>query len=609
MMERNMKRPNRLVRALIWIGLLILCMIGATLFFYWRNTRASKKLLEAARIQMQKIQGENQKITGAYDRDLAVRCDNGTFVGQKLNGVYAYKGIPYAEPPVGDLRWQPPVDAGADDAVYEALYFGKSCIQTEDETERASLYLQGEDCLTLNVWTPAAGDPGKAVMVFFPGGAFGWGGTADPLYDGQRLVEAHDDIVLVTVNYRIGLLGFMDFSEVPGGEDFKKSGNLGLLDQICALRWVQRNIARFGGDPDNVTIFGESAGGSSVSFLPLIDEADGLFCRVIAQSGSLAFSYSREECRTLTRKLLEKTQMTSMEELLSLSEQEIISVNKELNDYINFPERDGIVLPEDLYAAYADGAGSGINMLIGTNADEARYFIREMGGYEVYTLAGSLVYESIVDRISKEDRRFADAFVVLQRGDIIWRLTEFLNDLLFRGPAIRQGELHAQNGGDTYMYYWTKASALDHYGACHAVELAYVFNNLDDTIFTGEPADPALAAEVQDMWIHFARTGSPSTGEVIWEPYERNARRTMILGDDVHMESDPLPEQRVLIEPLLEYHFNGQYMATDYALLYLRNQLIKVNLIILGAALLIFVVIKVKKRTKNIVKKIDKKVE
>ena len=594
-----MKRLNRWVRALIWIMVLILCMVGTTLFFYLRNTRATQRTLEVERAQMRLIQGENRPITGGYERALAVDCDNGTFVGREANGVRAYKGIPYAEPPVGALRWQPPVDAGPDEGVYEAVYFGKSCIQTEADTERASLYLQGEDCLTLNVWSDAAGGPGRPVMVFFPGGAFGWGGTADPIYDGQRFVEAHGDIVLVTANYRVGLMGFMDFSGVPGGEAYEKSGNLGLLDQISALRWVRRNIAAFGGDPDNVTIFGESAGASSVSFLPLIDEAKGLFRRLIAQSGSLAFSYSREECQTLTRMLLEETGASSMDELLALSEQDITKVNQELNDWINFPERDGVVLPEDLYAAYAGGAGADIEMLTGTNADETRYFIGELGGYEVYTLAGPLVYASIVDRLDEADRRFAEAFMALQQDELIWRMTEFLNDLIFRGPAVEQAELHARNGGRNYMYYWDKPSAIEHYGACHAVELAYVFNNLDDTIFTGEPADPALAATVQQMWVNFARTGDPSTDEARWEPYDAGARRTMILGDDIHMESDPLPEQRVLMKPLLKYRFNGQYRATDYALIYLRNQMIRVNLIVLGAALLIFLVVKIRKRAKS----------
>ena len=590
-----MRRVNKWVRPLLWVLALIICMIVTTLLFYLRHIRATNRILELERSQMQALQGENTPIAGDYDHNLAVNCDNGIFVGREMNGVRAYKGIPYAEPPVGNLRWRPPVDARRGNEVREALYFGKSCIQTEADTERASLYPQGEDCLTLNVWAPVTDTPGKAVMVFFPGGGFGWGGTADPIYDGQKLIEAHDDIILVTANYRVGLMGFIDFSEVPGGEEYEKSGNLGLLDQISALRWVRRNISRFGGDPDNVTIFGESAGASSVSFLPLIDESKGLFRRLIAQSGSLAFSYSRDECKTLTRMLMEKTKAASMEDLLSLSEQEIIKINQKLNDWINFPERDGIVLPEDLYSAYAGGAGSEIEMLTGTNADEARYFIGELGGYEVYTLAGPLVYASIVDRVDKGEQRFAEAFLALQQEDLIWRVTEFLNDLIFRGPAIEQAELHANNGGRNYMYYWTMPSAIEHYGACHAVELAYVFNNLDDTIFTGEPADPKLAAAVQNMWINFAKTGDPSAGGITWEPYEARNRRTMILGSDIHMESDPLPEQRVLIKPLLKYRFNAQYRAADYALLYLKKQIIKINLGILGAALLIFTVVKVRK--------------
>ena len=594
-----MRRLNKWVRALIWVLALILCMVATTLFFYLRHSRATDRLLAAERIRMQAIQGENREITGDYDPALAVTCDNGTFVGQAQNGVLACKGIPYAVPPVNELRWQPPVDAEPGNEVYEALYFGKSCIQTEAYSERASLNSQGEDCLTLNVWSSMSEATGKAVMVFFHGGSFGWGGTADPIYDGQRFVEAHGDVVLVTANYRVGMLGFIDLTEVPGGEAYPKSGNLGLLDQISALRWVQRNIAKFGGDPDNVTIFGESAGASSVSFLPLIDESKGLFRRLIAQSGSLAFSYSKEECKTLTRMLLEEAHASTMEDLLNLSEQEIVKINQELNDWINFPERDGVVLPEDLYAAYASGAGSDIDMLTGTNADENRYFIGEMGGYEVYTLAGPLVYASIVDRIEDEDKRFANAFLALQQENDIWNMTEFLNDLIFRGPAIAQAESHAKNGGKHYMYYWTKASAIEHYGACHAVELAYVFNNLDDTVFTGEPADPALAAAVQEMWVNFAKTGDPSSAEIAWEPYDGVSRRTMILGDDIHMTSDPLPEQRVLMKPLLKYRFNGQYKAADYALIYLRNQTIKVNLIILGAALMVFVVTRIRKRRKG----------
>ena len=587
------KSRRRKIGGLIIFWVLI-NIVFITVYFVKQQKKADEHLKEEKK-QMATLQGENAEIKdNSYDRHLAVTCDNGTFVGREENGVRSYKGIPYALPPVGNLRWQPPVDAPAGEGVYEAFYFGKSGIQTEAESERASLYRQGEDCLTLNVWSSAGAEDEdandssrRAVMVFFPGGAYGWGGTADPLYDGTNFVRSHEDIVLVTVNYRIGLMGFMDFSEVEGGEAFAKSGNLGLLDQICALRWIRRNIGLFGGDAENVTIFGESAGAGSASLLPLIDEAKGLFKRAIAQSGSVALTFSREECRTLTGKLLKETGASSMDDLLALSEEELMKVNLKLNDYNNFPERDGIVLPEDLYAAYESGAASDVEMLSGTNADEIRYWIREVGGYPVFRVAARLLYGSVYDRLAEEDQSYADAFLALQGGDEVWAISDFFNDLLFRVPAIRQAQLHAQNGGRSFMYYWTKKSDLAHYGACHAVELAYVFNNTDETIYTGSEADQRLARTVQDMWVNFAKTGDPSVDGYQWDPYDSQDRKTMILGDDIHLEEDPLPQRRSLIEPLLEYHVNGQYMALDYALIYLRRQVLRGLAILVGINALI----------------------
>ena len=594
-MKKRLRRFWKII--LIWILLNVAAIVG---YLIWYGNRQDD-ILKEEQIQMNAIKGENREITGKkYDPELAVVCDNGTFVGQQKNEVLSFRGIPYAKPPVGDLRWKRPVDAEPSDGVYEAYYYGKSPIQTDAETERASLYVQGEDCLTLNVWSSAdmdASDDGpRAVMVFFPGGGYGWGGTADPIYDGQNFVQAHRDIVLVTANYRIGMMGFADFSGVKGGEAYEGSGNLGLLDQVSALRWVRRNIAGFGGDPGNVTIFGESAGGSSVSLLPLMDEAKGLFRRVIAQSGSVAFTYSKEECSYFTDMLLKEAKASSMKDLAALSEQDLMKLNEKLNDYNNFPERDGVILPEDLYGAYESGGAAGIDMLSGTNADEARYWIGEVGGYPVYRLVARLLYGSLRERFREEDRNYADAFLALQQEGTPWNTTEFFNDLLFRGPAIRQAQAHAESGGTHYMYYWTKPSTIPNYGACHAVELSYVFNNTQDTIFTGDPADPKLAQTVQQMWVNFAKTGNPSVDGHAWKPYERVDRWTMELGDDIVLTSDPLEEQRVLIEPLLEYRMNGYYRMFDFVLIYTRNRLIHYLLIILGvnAAAALFILIRKK---------------
>lgn len=540
-------------------AVMVLLMIGLSL------CGCSKE--DPAKAEMRAMAGENRPITGDYDETLSAVCRNGTFVGQKDGNVIAFKGVPFAEPPVGELRWKPPVPAAAGDSVYEAKYFGKSPVQSEWVSEPGSYYPQSEDCLTLNVWTNAAGPrEGKTVMVFFHGGSYGWGAASDPIYDGHNLVEKYPDLVLVTAEYRLGIFGFIDFSEVPGSEAYAESGNLGLLDQVCALEWVQNNIAAFGGDPENVTIFGESAGAGSVSLLPLMAGTQGLFKRIIAESGSVSLTYSREECRNLTQMLLEESGCATMDELAALSEEKLAELNESLNDYNNFPERDGVVLPEDLYAAWEDASLADIDLLIGTNSDEARYWINEMGYYTplpglfVYEHMIPFMYENNLQRMSQEERALTKGFVSAQSGRKIWRLTEFYNELLFRVPALEQAVRHK---GTTYSYYWTMPGADETLGACHAIELAYVFNNPQADIYTGALYNEELADTVQEMWVRFARTGDPSADGHVWEPYTADSRKTMVLGEDIRMEEDLKQEQRETIAPLLHHYFNGCYSQLD----------------------------------------------
>lgn len=517
--------------------------------------------------------GENQPIDGTYDASLAANCSNGVFVGRREEDVISFKGVPYAEPPTGNHRWKDPVPAKDSDKIYEAYYYGASPIQTEWPSEHGSYYPKSEDCLKLNVWTNTKGPAeGKTVMVFFHGGSYGWGGTSDQMYDGHNLVEKYPDLVLVTVEYRLGIMGFIDFIAVRGGENFNTSGNLGLLDQVCALKWIRKNIASFGGNPDNVTIFGESAGGGSVSLLPLVKEADGLYRRAIAESGSIALTYSRSECQELTKLLLEKSGCSTMDELMALPEEKIIAINEEMNDYNNFPERDGVVLPVDPYAEYESGRASKIDLMTGTNSDEFRYWIREMG-YEVGGLPGMPIYRRVIpilyennrETLSHHDRKRVDGFIAATHQlSRVWQLTEFYNEMLFRLPAVKQAQLHADNGNKVYNYYWTMPGEDEMIGACHAIELSYIFNNPQVTTYNGNLYDRNLADIAQDMWVNFARTGDPSTGEITWEQYDSRTRKTMVLGEDVYMEEDLKGEQRTLLEPLLRYYFNGCYWQMDY---------------------------------------------
>ena len=512
------------------------------------------------------LYGENA-VLSEYDGDLGVRCNNGTFVGKKNGDVISYKGIPYAEQPVGPLRWKP-VSAAADgDGIYEAYYFGKSGIQTEAASEPASYYPQGEDCLTLNVWVNSSNsDTKKPVMVFLHGGAYGWGGTADPMYDGQNLIAKFDDVILITVNYRIGLLGFLDLSILEGGEDYRESGNLGILDQIEALKWIRKNAAAFGGDPDNVTIFGESAGAGSACILAAIPQAEGLFRRAVAQSGSPDLTMTREECLLLTKELIDRTGASSVDDLLSLKEKDLAKLSGELEDYLIYPERDGVVLPEELGELYLAGFDSGVDLMIGTNADETHYWVQEIGSYEAYEASIPVIFESNMLKVKDpDDAASLQDFLNNIGGTRTESYSEFFDEVIFRLPAIRFAETHSCSGSGTYMYYWTYPSAIPYMGACHAVELAYVFNNLEDTIYTGDNIDPVLADRVQRMWVGFARTGDPSIAEIEWPEYDYADRATMILDPDTHVEYDPLGEQRTLMGPVFgDYTFRATFPSVSY---------------------------------------------
>ncbi len=241
--------------------------------------------LAEERAQLQALYGENRKITdGNYDKSLAVKCINGTFVGRKTDNVIAYKGIPFVgEQPVGEHRWKAPIDIVPDDGIYEAYYNAKSPCQVDDDWQRASYYPQGEDCLYLNVWKADDGAVKKPVMVWIHGGAFEVGGTVEPREEGTNFVRENPDVILVYIEYRLGVFGFFHLSHLPDGADYPDAQNLGLMDQMMALKWIHNNIEAFGGDPGNVTIFGESAGGGSVSLLPLIEGSHNYFQRVIAQ--------------------------------------------------------------------------------------------------------------------------------------------------------------------------------------------------------------------------------------------------------------------------------------------------------------------------------------
>ena len=547
--------------------------------------------------EMMALYGENKVIQGDYPDSLAVEVANGVFVGVKEGGLLSFKGIPYAVQPTGERRWQVAKPEPDSRLVREARYFGHTAVQWRSQGNAASLYPQGEDCLTLNVWTAAQGMRAarRPVMVWIHGGSYVCNGTANPRDWGDNFVKAHPEVVFVTINYRLGLLGFLDLSSLPDGKAYSRSGNLGILDQVEALRWIKRNIAAFGGDPDNVTIVGHSAGAGSVALLASIDEAQGLFRRAIMQSGSVAFTSSREDCQSLTKRVLDATRAKTVADLQALSTDEMIALNDEVGEFFRFPERDGVVIPEDPYSRF-DGFNAGIDMLIGSTADESRYWVDAMGGEEKFEMLVQLWYRYIAMSLDSAQQASASRFIDIVPKDNPWPVAELLNDLMFRGPAIEMAQRHAASGGRTYMYYWKKPLKDPIYGACHGTEVSYVLNT-GRQVKNGDQHNSALASEVQQMWVNFAATGNPSTPSHYWPAYETSQRATMTLGDTISLVNDPLPEQRRLIAPLMPEYISPIFSdLLDKAPWYAG-----VAIATLVAVLLLFIwlVVKIRRRFKS----------
>ena len=521
----------------------------------------SKDKISLEKERLKALFGENKELKENPDKGHSVKCHNGVFIPKIDDTVRIFKGIPFALPPVGERRWKKAEPIPNSDHIFEAYYNGKSPIQTVIDSERSSYYPQSEDCLYLNVWVnDACKDDNKPIMVFIHGGAYGWGGTVDPLYDGLNFIKLHPEVILITIAYRVGIFGFIDLSFLKGGENYPDAPNLGIYDQIEALRWIQKNGKAFGGDINNVTIFGESAGGGSVSLLPLIDKAKGLFHRVIAESGSVALTYAKDECKALTDKLIKATGKDSMNDLMKLNTEEMAKINEGLNESNNFPMRDGKLIPIDPYEPYSQGKTKDIDMIIGTNANEMNYWIGELGGLFNYSAGMPIKYENDIAKVAKEDKTYIKQFMKIAKGNRVARITEFYNEIMFRLPAIAQAEHHSENNGNVYMYYWKEKSKIPLYKACHAVELAYVFYNINETIYTGEKADEQLARNVSNMWVNFAKTGNPSLESIEWHKFDKQDRKTMTFKkDNIKEESDILTKQREVLWPIVKYMINPGY--------------------------------------------------
>ena len=459
--------------------------------------------------------------------------------GRREAGLTVFRGVRYAEPPVGALRFGAPAPAARWTGVRDAVSFGPPPPQAglfgNDPTDA------GDDWLTLNVWSPDPGvGVGLPVLVWIPGGAYAIGTSSLPEYDGARL--AGGGAVVVTVNYRLGVEGFLQIAGAPA--------NRGLLDQIAALQWVRDNIRHFGGDPDQVTVFGESAGGGSVAALLAMPPAAGLFRRAIVQSMPGTFFSSALADDLAAAIAAEVGRQPTATELASVPPAQLPAVAGQVSAKITAwadrwgpiayrpilfaPVVDGEVLPQTPWAALSAGVGKDVDLLVGHTRDEHRLFSLidgVLGQVDDDRAAAALT------ALAPDPHRYRSAYPAAS-AETLYELVN--GDWLFRMPSLRLAEAHT---GNTFLYelVWPAPGLGGMLGACHGLDVPLVFGNLSSgspaMLIGDNPSDAEpLSAQMRSAWPSFAASGSPG-----WPAFTNQDRLTRLFGG--HPELAPYPEQ------------------------------------------------------------------
>jgi para-nitrobenzyl esterase len=499
----------------------------------------------------------------------------GAVQGLLQNGIQTFKGIRYAAPPIGPLRFLPPEKPKPWKDVADATQFGAPAIQwappsfsspaTDFDRQLACIFptpaemkVENEDCLFLNVWTPALADGKKRpVLVWLHGGGFAWGSGAWPIYDGTNLARKGDAVV-VTVNHRLNVFGYLYLGELAG-EAYAKSGNAGMLDLVAALEWVRDNIEAFGGDPATVTIMGESGGGIKVSTLLAMPDAKGLFHRAIIQSGAGLRGVARDTATHVAKGILDELQVrpSDMKALQGIPPETIRAAVltagaksgvSSMGAMLRLsPVVDGLALPSDPFTPSAPAISADVPILIGTNKDEMTLFtwaepwFGKLTDVELEQRAKELVgakAEALLAAFRKLHPDYSPAYLLNQ---------VLTATAMWAGSITLAERKAAQNAAPVYMYQliWNTPVRNGQLKSPHTLDIPLMFDNVDKArVLVGPGAEPeALARQMSDAWLAFARTGCPN-----WPPYTLEERATMLFAVQSRVVEDPNTAVRKILQ-------------------------------------------------------------
>ncbi len=506
----------------------------------------------------------------AFAADTFVVADTaaGRVRGVEVGGIKIFKGIPYAANTSGKNRFMPPAPVAPWTGVRDALEYGPSAPQTEPGARRsvsdiavagAGLPQESEDCLVLNVWTPALNDGRKRpVMVWCHGGGFATGSGSSPITAGLNLAR-RGDVVVVTINHRLNVLGFTYLGE-PGGPEFSSSGDVGMLDIVRALQWVRDDIARFGGDPGTVTVFGQSGGGRKVAALLAMPEAKGLFHRAIIESGATLKLVEQEQGTRVASELmktlgLDKTQVRDLQAapidtLMAAYFATMRRMNVDQMTQGFSPIVDGSAIPQHPFFPGASAVSAEVPLMLGSTRTE----LTSSAAAELFSLSDAAMRKRIGDLVGAGAGATIDAYARANPGaspsDLYFLIA---SDYRYSGPVMTIADRRAALGrGAVYLYYWRWETPVDggRLKSPHTIEIPFAFDNIKAaTRLTGGGAEAmALADRVSDAWIAFARTGNPNTPKLPqWTKYNSADRPTMVFNNQSAVVNDPIRDQRLAI--------------------------------------------------------------
>lgn len=475
-----------------------------------------------------------------------VETGYGKVKGVQEGDITVWKGIRYAKPPIGELRFRSPQPPEPWDDVYDASQFGPAAYQMRSPLFETDSVQLSEDCLSLNIWTPGADDKRRPVMVYIHGGTFVTGSGRQRLFDGGSFAKA-GDVVLVTINYRLGALGFLYLGEIAGSQ-YASSGNCGLLDQVAALKWVRENISGFGGDPDRVTVFGESAGSISVSSLLCMPEAKGLFQQAILQSGlALGHRWAMSDTASASEKAREVCSLLEIDDIHMLMELPAEDLIRGTQSILWKPMVDGVTIPYSLLEALEGGYLNNIPMIVGTNLNEEALFFLIDPEWPTLDDESRKLRCNVRGPFPPE----VEPFYLNGKtgGSFHDGLTKMATYGNFVGPVQQFVERQVHRASLwVYRFDWGRGP----WKAVHVAELPFIFNTTDYPFVPLEGKSDEIEAMVNQMhstWITFANKGNPNNDTIPhWPQYNLQSRPTMIFDSPSHMENDPYHKERSVWE-------------------------------------------------------------